>query len=692
MSDAIDISDLPVPGAAPDISDLPAPPKEAAPQENPLRGTILDPGSLYDAGSVIASAASSAGDSLTNLIAKAVGMDPAVMKKHLFGDGKPSDLLTPNAKAAEQSIAQSAPVQAVAGAVNKADTALGNVSPTTQYVTHEALGDLGDIANLSGVMGGVKGAAESTLADAVKTQSGLIDKAVAERTRQSLNAPRDAILDEAREHGLIVPPTAVNPTAAATAAESVSGKAATRQAMQAQNSDGFNAIIRDDLGLSKDQPLTRDALEAEIKDAGKSYGAVEKSGTITANDDYNARLDRILQVGPDIEGAFPGIGAQANEKVTQLVQSLRQPQFDAKDALGAFKFLNSSAKDNFIAGFAGDPQALQLARAQRSAADAMSDLLQDHLDSTGNTDLADQWRSDRVRIAKNYTALGALKGNDIDAINLAAQMRKDKPLSGGFKLVANFADQFPEVSSIPKSGAGVSKLGAVMAESGAGAAVLGHPGVAATIAAGTGLPYGVRKYLLSDAGQARLATPSYDQRLLDLADKYSPRPLPDAGPRAAPEQPAFTLSDPTAPPRAAPDGGIPLADVLSGNLSLGDHQPLGLTASAPTYAADPHPNFAASEADRLSQGLSLAGDHGSPLSAANPMDYARVISSQVPEGIMARTPNTASKLAELQHRYGLTLEEQRAPELAEQHARSILDSQAGFAAGGYLRILRHGLR
>ena len=50
---------------------------------------------------------------------------------------------------------------------------------------------------------------------------------------------------------------------------------------------------------------------------------------------------------------------------------------------------------------------------------------------------------------------------------------------------------------------------------------------------------------------------------------------------------------------------------------------------------------------------------------------------------MARAPNTAAKLAELRHRYGLTLEEQAAPHIAEQQARQALESQAGYARGGY---------
>lgn len=614
-----------------------------------------------------------------------------------------------------------APFQGIQGAADKVEAAL----PAPVQSGLDTLGGVtGDVVGAMPIGGG-SGSMETNAVGSTIAAPEIANAATAEAAKQSLNAPRDAILAQGRARGLVAPPTAINPGMAANAAESISGKAATRQAMQARNAEGFNAIIRDDLGLPKDQPLTRDALKAEIKDAGKVYGQVQQAGPITHDDIYNADLDRILQIGPDLESAYPGSGAQANEKVTAMVDSLRQPQVSAKDAIGMFKFLNNSAKDNFTAGFAGDPQALQLARGQRAAADAVSDLIHRNLESSGNKALADAWDDASTRIAKNYTALGALKGNDINALNLAAQMRRDKPLSGGFKLVADFADQFPEVSAVPKSGAGVSKLAALVAGEGVGGALLGHPILAATAAAGTVAPYLIRKFMLSDSGQGMLGAPSYDQRLLDLAAKYRSEPPLVQPPKAVPALPA--------PATVNAGAGA----TTESNLAA-----MGLTPDV-QRAAVSHPGAPADVMRPPNAGLLPApGDVAIPLSnddiavqhqiaalresmaragltpdvaaaAQSHPGFARPPAPRVPLALPApgasaiQLPDADAVLARLHHQYGLTPDVEAAMAAhpgrarpaaslaAEDHAeaalRQALESQAGYARGGYaseLSLLR----
>jgi len=231
-------------------------------------------------------------------------------------------------------------------------------------------------------------------------------------------------------------------------------------------------------------------------------------------------ISKIANSGSDLEGAFPGIGAQANEKVAELAKSMAQPQFDSNEAVSAFRFLNERAKAGFKAAFqkGGDQQALELARAQKGAADAVGELIQRHLGDTGNQALADSWQQARTAIAKSYTAEAALRGGNINALNLARQLQKGAPLSGGFKTVAEFGDMFGDVARLPKSGAGVSKLAAVTG--GGTAAYLlgtGHPAAAAAAAASTAIPWGVRKAILTGAGQAALATPSYAPGMLGTA-------------------------------------------------------------------------------------------------------------------------------------------------------------------------------
>jgi len=352
----------------------------------------------------------------------------------------------------------------------------------------------------------------------------LADRSAAAAEEESLNSVRDAVLQRSRDAGYKVAPTSVNPSMTNTALESIAGKAATRQGAEAINAKVTNRLISEDLGLAADQPITKSALQAVRDKAGQIYQAVKGAGTIAADQEYSDAITKLANAGTDLESAFPGIGAQANEKVKELVTSLAQPQFDSSQAVGAFRFLNQRAKAGFQAAFSkgGDPQILELARAQKGAADAIGELIQRNLASSGNEALANAWQTARTTIAKTYTAEAALKGGNVSAVNLARQLQKGVPLTGGFKTAAEFGDMFADVARLPKSGVGVSKLGASLATAEGGGALAalatGHPIVAGSLAAGsvaqTALPWAARRALLSGVGQGVLATPNYAPNML----------------------------------------------------------------------------------------------------------------------------------------------------------------------------------
>lgn len=398
----------------------------------------------------------------------------------------------------------------VAGA-SAVGAALGLLQPSTS--TRETLTNVG--------LGGATGAGGQWLGNKISpiVANRIAARQLAAQSEASLNSARDTVLAQSRQAGYVVPPTAVNPNLTTTALESVSGKAATRQAAEDINAKVSNRLIGKDLGLAPDQPITRDALEGVRKAAGKVYGQVGQAGSIPTDPAFHSDLAALTQVGSDLEKAAPGIGAQASEKVNQLASSLAQPSFDAKDALGLFKLLNSRAKESFKSAFAiGNPEMLELARAQRAGADAVGDLIDRHLTTSGNQALSQAWKDARITIAKSYMAEGALKGNNIDALRLAAQMRRGAYLSGGFKQVAEFGDMFGEAARVPKSGAGVSKLAAVAFGGGALETLAhGHPYAAAAVAAGAAVPYGMRRGILSAPGQRLLATPRYTPNLLGTA-------------------------------------------------------------------------------------------------------------------------------------------------------------------------------
>lgn len=329
---------------------------------------------------------------------------------------------------------------------------------------------------------------------------------------QALNAERDAVLAEARKAGYVVPPTAAKDSALNTALESVSGKAATRQAMSAANAKVTNAGVADDLGLDPAKPLTRSALQGVRAKAGKVYQAVKSLGKIDSDQQYLGELTRIAQSGDALEQAYPGIGAQANQEVQALIKAARVDTHDAGAMVGLSKMLRNRATSNFKAAFGsgGNPEKLELARAQSEVANAVEDLIQRHLDASGNGALGQAWGNARTTIAKSYQAEAALKGSNVSAVKLAQQLQKGRPVTGKMGLAARFAEHFDEVAKVPKSGAGVSKLAATLNTAGIGTALMtGNVPVAAGLVAAGTAPYAVRNGLMTGIGQSLLATPSY---------------------------------------------------------------------------------------------------------------------------------------------------------------------------------------
>lgn len=400
------------------------------------------------------------------------------------------------------------PALAIPGANTVAGAALvgagmGFMQPSAS--TQETLTNTG--------VGAVAGTGGQWLGNRISTAvtNRLAARQTAAQTNQALNADRDAILARSHAEGYVVPPTAVNPSAAATVAESIAGKAATRQAAEAANARVSNRLVAQDLGLPANAPITRQALEGVRARAGQVYQQVRNTGTIATDAQFAQDIGAITQAGTDLEAAAPGIGAQAGARVAELATALQQPQFTSEQAVGLFRFLNNHAKTNFDSAFAsGNPELLDLARAQRHAADAVGELIERHLASTGRQPMYQAWQNARRTIAQSYMAESALKGNNVDALRLAAQMRRGAPLSGGFRTVAEFGDQFGEVARVPKSGVGVSALAATVA---GGGAALGHPGLLAIAA----VPYATRRTLLSGAGQALLATPHYAPGMIGTA-------------------------------------------------------------------------------------------------------------------------------------------------------------------------------
>ena len=314
-----------------------------------------------------------------------------------------------------------------------------------------------------------------------------------------------------RGAGYVVPPSTIKPTMGNVAVESLGGKIATAQTASLRNQEVTNKLASQSVGLSPNQPLTKNALKDVREKAGQVYEQVANIGRVVPDTDFFTEIAKIRAKSSLIKKDFPDASLAAADKIDDLVKSLARPEFDSRSGLEYIKNFREQATDNLI-GPNVTSNSRALGKAQRQAADALEDLLGRQVAQSGNSQLMREFDEARRLIAKTYTVQNALEttGN-VNASKLAALLRKDKPLSPELTMAARFAGAFPKAAAMPErvAGPGVSALDAGVA--GAGGALglaLQSPQTAFAALAFPFARYGARNIALSEALQRSLLRPS----------------------------------------------------------------------------------------------------------------------------------------------------------------------------------------
>jgi hypothetical protein len=303
-------------------------------------------------------------------------------------------------------------------------------------------------------------------------------------------------LDIAKAQGYTVPPTMANPSTANRLLEGFAGKLTTGQASSSKNQEITNNLVKRDLGLPKDIPLTRDTLNLLRRDAGESYNVIRGTGTVTTDDAFADALNNITKKYQGAAKDFPDL---AKNEAVDIVNSIKVSQFDSDSAIDAISVLRSNADDAFAKGNKSS------GKAYREAAGALEDLLGRHLKASGAPDdIVRDYQNARTTIAKTYSvedALNPVTGNII-ASKLNKQLLKGKPLTGGMRDIATFAGAYPTAArEITSSMPGLSPLD--YATGGLAAAATQNP---ALLAATVSRPL-VRGAILSRPYQNMMLTP-----------------------------------------------------------------------------------------------------------------------------------------------------------------------------------------
>ncbi len=374
-------------------------------------------------------------------------------------------------------------------------------------------GDLSDraAAGAFGAAGGAVGQKVGQKIGEIASNRIASKMAAVEATKQQ-NAVRDAALREAIGAGYVVPPATSNPTTTNRVLESIGGKAMTQQTASLKNQKVTNRLARESLGLTENAPLTEKTMKEIRAGAGKVYDEISKSGRVSTDDVYRNDLLSLSAVSDRLKADFPDLAVSGKDEIVKLTDALAKDSFDARSAVEAVKTLRSQGSKN-LSGIvsASDPAKQALGKAQLSAAEAVEDQLMRHLSNSGRPELAGQFDEARRLIAKTYSVQNALNPNtgNVAASKLTNQLKKGKQLSDGLDVAARFGGAFPKAATEVSDSAGVSALDAF---GGLGlAAATGNP-VATVIPA---LARGATRHaILSDRGNALLATPKYSANVL----------------------------------------------------------------------------------------------------------------------------------------------------------------------------------
>lgn len=388
-----------------------------------------------------------------------------------------------------------APAAMIPGAATVPGAALiggaaGLVQPSTS--TRETLTNT--------AIGGAAGAAGQAIANKLPGIARNWQAAKANEAAQltAQNAQRFAAAQAGAKQGYVIPPADLNPGMMTEALSGLSGKIKTAQVASARNQSVTNNLARQALGLSDDVPLNMDTLNAVRQQAGQAYEAVKAVGTVPTSKAYEQALDDAVKPFTSQSNSFPGRKVPA---VVNDIQALKTGAFDAGDAIETIKVLRNDADAAYRGG---DKLAGQ---AYKKAVDALEKAIDDHLVASGApADLLAQYRGARQTIAKTYTVQGALNPETgaVDALKLARDLGKGKPLSGELKTAAQFAQAFPKASqALKEAPKATSPLDwAVGAMSGT---ATGNPLMLAGIAARPA----VRSMLLSRPMQRAALNPGY---------------------------------------------------------------------------------------------------------------------------------------------------------------------------------------
>ena len=265
-----------------------------------------------------------------------------------------------------------------------------------------------------------------------------------ERARTERQAGR---FDQARDMGIPVPPRAMERNKPRDRMEDVTtkelglpdGTELTPKLLRGYSkqhyADGYEPLIN--APELKNGVKPNDAFQAKIQELGDEIAAGRQNLPST----FKTSGPAIKLLGEYGYGALP---AGTKAKIPP-----RQQPIPADVTIRAIQKLRDDAATNFSSD---KPEQKTLAGVQKGVANALEQLIDDNLASSGNQNLLEGYRKSRTMIAKAHDVI-----SEIDpatgklSASRAARAQEDRPLSGGLKAASDVAREFPGAMQAPKS-------------------------------------------------------------------------------------------------------------------------------------------------------------------------------------------------------------------------------------------------
>ena len=265
---------------------------------------------------------------------------------------------------------------------------------------------------------------------------------------KALNAKRDAGLGVANKEGLRVPPSQAESNWIMRAIEGLAGEPKTAKLASQKNAPILNSLVRRDVGLPDDVPISRQALAEIRKTEGAAYDKVKKVGQVAPDSKYFDDFAKITksydQSAKDFAHRSENPFKKTLDGLTKDAEGNPKAGFDAASLVEEVKLLRTDADKAYRQGDPG------LGKAFKTAAQAMDDMLDRHIQQLAANNptmagLVKDYQAARVRIAKTYAADKALNDatGNINAAVYAKAFKDGKQLTGDAKTVGRFAAQFP---------------------------------------------------------------------------------------------------------------------------------------------------------------------------------------------------------------------------------------------------------